>query len=118
MNKVEYLDNILSDGQCWIDENIDYYDSFDSAYDDMELDITGNANGSYYCNAAKAAEAVSDVIWDGDIVLEVQAYGYNGMPTELGPETCDVLVRIALLPWLYNELEDYFNNLKGSKNVD
>lgn len=114
MNKKQYLEDIKCDGQDWLDENAEYYDNFDDAYYDMEMTITGSDNGSYYCNAAMAAKAVADIIWDEEVVWEVQSLGYNGIPTELGPETCDVIIRCALLPFLYDDLEEYFYELKDN----
>ena len=112
MNVKEYLEELMGDAEAWIDENVDWFDDFDAAYDELELTITGNADGSYYFNAAKAAEAVNDVIWDPQIYEELTYMGYNGVPTHKGPEFVDVLVRLALLPRLYNDIELYWYKKK------
>lgn len=62
--------------------------------------VTGNESGSYYCNAYKAQEAVSDLIWDVDFWAE---YGYT--PSDVvqkGPETADVIARCILLSEVFS----------------
>lgn len=118
MDKNGYLSELYADGREWIEENVEYYDSFDDAYFDMELTITGNDNGSYYCNSYKAREALEGVLWDDDVVDAIRDMGFDGMPTDRGPETCDVLVRIALLGELYSKLEDYFDELKEEQEEE
>lgn len=112
MNKQQYLAELLSDGQDWIDENIEYYDSFGEAYDDMELVITGNDNGSYYCSSYKAEQALEGVMWDEEIADLCRDFGFDGIPTEKGPEACDVIVRCALLCYIYGDLEEYWDDNK------
>ena len=58
--------------------------------------VTGNASGSYYCNAYRAAEAIAhncdtlhDALWE---------FGCNDCnPIEKGEEWCDVTIRCYLL---------------------
>lgn len=118
MNKQEYLVDLLEAGQDWIDENIEDYDNFSDAYWEMELVITGNDNGSYYCNSYKAEEAVSGVLWDEEIVEAVKELGFDGMPTDKGPEALDVIVRIALLSYIYSDLEDYWDDNKEDEEEE
>lgn len=58
--------------------------------------VTGNASGSYYCNAYKAAEAIAHN-WDllNDALLEFGCTDCN--PIEKGEEWCDVTIRCYLL---------------------
>lgn len=117
MNKQEYIENIKSDGEEWID---DYFESgqwdgeeeFSDIYYDMELVITGNDNGSYYCSTAKAQEAIAEAMWDDDIVNAIRELGYDGIPTDKGPEAVDVIIRCALLGEIYSDLEEYFDETK------
>lgn len=92
MNKKQYLDNLLIDGKEYLDDAYQWDNeaSFDEVYPEMELVITGNDNGSYYCNSRRAEEAVSDVLWDEDVVDSVRDLGYDGMPTHKGAEALEL----------------------------
>ena len=118
MNKQEYLDELLESGKEWIDDyfygNFDPDDEFSDVYDEMQLVITGNDNGTFYCSTAKAKEAISDAMWDEEVVDLVRDLGYDGIPTDKGPEAVDVIIRYALLGEVYSELEDYFDINKPS----
>lgn len=58
--------------------------------------VTGNASGSYYCNAYRAEEALCHN-WDllNDALLEFGCTDCN--PIEKGAEWCDVSIRCHLL---------------------
>lgn len=58
--------------------------------------VTGNASGSYYCNAWRAEEALCHN-WDllNDALLEFGCTDCN--PIEKGAEWCDVTIRCYLL---------------------
>lgn len=116
MNKRDYLEELESDGIDYIDEyfrdSFDPDEDFSDIYSDMELRITGNDNGSYYCNSAKAQEAIAEAMWDEDIVNAVRELGYDGIPTDKGPEAVDVIIRIVLLGEIYSDLEEYFEENK------
>ena len=118
MNKQEYLEDLLESGKEWIDDyfygSFDPDDEFSDIYDDMQMVITGNDNGSFYCSTAKAAEAISEAMWDEEVVDLIRELGYDGIPTDKGPEAVDVIIRYALLGEVYSELEDYFNENKPS----
>lgn len=119
MNRHEYEEQVLSDCKDWIDENHEYYSSFESARDDMELAVTGNDNGSYYCNSYKAEQAVGGVIFDSSIsdLLQFHLGVEGGIPTHRGAETADVYVRIAIFYELSNEIESYFDEVKEALYV-
>lgn len=108
MNKQEYLDELLNDAKEWIDENHEYYDSFNRLWDEMEMQITGNDNGSYYCDSHKAEQAIAEAMWDESVVDCVRELGFNGIPTNTGPEAVDVIIRIALLGDLQSEIKEYY----------
>lgn len=60
-----------------------------------EDSITGNASGSYFCNAYKAEECLCH---NWDLLAEaVQEFGYTGNVLEKGAEWCDVTIRCYLL---------------------
>lgn len=109
----EYQEEVKSDAMEAIKENLEYNDSWDEMYDSLFMDdsVTGNASGSYYFNTAKAAEAVSGIIFDSDAVDEFKAVGYDGIPTEEGAETCDVITRCICLGLVSGELEEYYDSL-------
>lgn len=116
MNKQQYIENLLADAKDWIDENAEYYDRFDDAYDEMQMVITGNDNGSYYCSTRRAEESLSGVMWDNDVIELCKDLGYDGIPTEKGAEACDVIVRYVLCGDIYGEAEDYFDEVKNGEN--
>lgn len=119
MDYKQYINDIKDDCIDFIDDNINYYDDFESLYDEMCLVVTGNDVGSYYCNSFKAKEAVEDAIWDNDIIKAVKDLGYHsGIPTDDGPEACDVIIRCALIYHVYNEVQDYFDELKEETDCD
>lgn len=109
----EYQEEVKSDAMDAIKENLEYNDSWDEMYDSLFMDdsVTGNASGSYYFNSHKAAEAISGIIFDSDAVDEFKAMGYDGIPTEEGAETCDVIARCICLVLVSGELEEYYDSL-------
>lgn len=109
----EYQEEVKSDAMDAIKENLEYNDSWDEMYDSLFMDdsVTGNASGSYYFNSYKAAEAISGIIFDSDAVDEFKAMGYDGIPTEEGAETCDVIARCICLGLVSGELEEYYDSL-------
>lgn len=68
--------------------------------------VTGNASGSYFCNAWRAEEAICHN-WE---LLEetADAFGYENVGDVLkrGPETADVIIRCYLLPQVIREVLD------------
>lgn len=121
MNKQEYLEEILESGKEWIDDyfygSFDPSDEFSDIYDDMQMVITGNDNGSFYCSSAKAREAISDAMWDEEVVDLIRELGYDGIPTDKGPEAVDVMIRYALVGEIYSDLEEYFYDSKPSIEI-
>ena len=99
----DYLEQVTSDAKEAILENMEYWDFNDRdeleqvANDELLTDdsVTGNASGSYYCNAWKAEEALSHN-WDllADAIEE-----FDGGTDILrqGAEACDVTIRCHLL---------------------
>jgi len=116
----EYQEEVKSDAMEAIKENLEYNDSWDEMYDSLFMDdsVTGNASGSYYFNTAKAAEAVSGIIFDDEAITEFEYMGYDGIPTEEGAETCDVIARCICLGLVSGELEEYYDSLTEDEDED
>lgn len=102
-----YLDMIEDDVREWINENIDL-DDYKGNRDGLEEklndelfnedSVTGNASGSYYCNAYKAEEAIAHH-WD--LLAEaLEEFGFNISATEMlnkGAEWGDSIIRCYLV---------------------
>lgn len=100
----DYREEVSNDIRAYINENINL-DEYKGRRDDLEEElnetlwvsdeVTGNASGSYYCNAWKAEEALCHN-WDllADALRE---FGCDADILERGPEYCDVTIRCYLL---------------------
>ena len=103
MTNYNYLESIKEDVKEYINNEITLKDFTDreeleqKLNDDLWIEdsVTGNASGSYYCNAWKAEEALAHN-WD---VLEeaLEEFGCEENPIEKGAEWCDVTIRCYLL---------------------
>lgn len=101
--RYEYLEQITSDAKEAILEHMDEWEFNDRdeleqiANDELWTDdgVTGNVNGSYYCNAWKAEEAICHN-WD---LLEeaLDEFGGDTDVLKQGAEACDVIIRCYLL---------------------
>lgn len=82
------------------------FEEWESVYDALFVDdsVTGNGSGSYTFSRAEAAENVAGIIWDEDFAKRCRDYGWNGVPTEEGPEAVDVIARCIALSELSGEL--------------
>ena len=102
-----YLAMIEDDVREWINDNIDldeYKGNRDALKEKLndelfnENCITGNASGSYYCDAYKAEEDLEHC-WD--LLAEaLEEFGYDISATEMldkGAEWCDVTIRCYLV---------------------
>ena len=105
MNEMyNYLEQVTSDAKESIMESVNEWDFNDR--DDLEQvaneklwvddGVTGNASGSYYCNAWKAEEALCH---NWDLLKEAcDDFGENmGRAYCKGAEYCDVTIRCYLL---------------------
>ena len=101
--KYNYLEQVTSDAKEAILEHMNEWDFNDRdeleriANDVLWTDdgVTGNASGSYYCNAWKAEEALCHN-WD---LLEeaIDEFGGDTDILRQGAEYCDVTIRCYLL---------------------
>lgn len=90
--------------------DFDTFESVADAYrDDIELEATGNDNGSFFCSSYRAKEFIGSAVWDDDLVSAMRDYG--DIPTD--PETWDVVARIAVFSdaWsrVMDEIEESYN---------
>ena len=113
MDLEDYKKEICSDIRDWLDNNDawptadkekeeDLYDKqTEDIYDHLQLSdsVTGNASGSYTFNTWKAAENISQLIWDDEFWDRMKDFGFEPS-VELfskGPEYIDVSIRCVLL---------------------
>ena len=103
MTNYNYLESIKADVKEYINNEITFKDFTDREELEQKLNedlwvedsVTGNASGSYYCNAWKAEEALAH---NWDVLEEALAeFGCEGNPIEKGAEWCDVTIRCYLL---------------------
>lgn len=111
----DYLETVKADALDVIDETGTDYDGWNELYDELFIDdsVTGNGSGSYTFSGAKAAENVAGIIWDDEFADRCREYGYDGVPTERGPEAVDVIARCIALGELSGELCDYWRDARG-----
>lgn len=103
----DYLENIKEDIKNYMKEN-GIEDITDDLYDDLFISdyVTGNASGSYYCNAYKAQEALKgnyDLLRDA-----LEMFGETSIPVDRldDYEYFDVTIRCYLLGQALGELEE------------
>ena len=113
MNWNDYKEAVKADAIEAIKENASWYGDWDAMIDGLFFDdsVTGNASGSYTFCTQTAAENVAGIIFDEDALEAFSENGYDGIPTKLGPESCDVIARcIALGEIVYtDEFEAIYN---------
>lgn len=121
MEKYNYLQALKEDIREYIGDNFtkeeqrelvaDKDAASEKLNDDLWIadSVTGNASGSYYCNAWKAEEAISHNL---DILADaMEEFGCSDVDAfKKGAEWCDVTIRCYLLGQAIaetlNELED------------
>ena len=75
----------------------------------VEDSVTGNASGSYYCNAYAAQEAL---VGNLDLLAEaVEEFCCDIKTLFLNPEACDVTIRCYLLSQVISEVLDELYDL-------
>ena len=112
MEQYNYQEAIKADVRAYIEEEISMDDFSGPAEDREDLrqeleeklnddlwiadSVTGNASGSYYCNAWKAEEALRH---NWDLLAEaLEEFGGDfGEAVKRGAEYCDVTIRCYLL---------------------
>ena len=101
--KYNYLEQVTSDAKEAILERMNEWDFSDRdeleqvANDTLWTDdsVTGNASGSYYCNAWEAEEALCH---NWDLLADaMEDFGGDNDILDQGAEACDVTIRCYLL---------------------
>lgn len=110
----DYGREVEADAMKAIDEGAEYYETWDEMYDELFIDdaVTGNGSGSYTFSTQEAAENAAGIVWDEDAIEGFRGMGYDGIPTEQGPEAVDVIARCIWLGNLSGTLEEYFEDQK------
>ena len=120
MTYEDYINDIIVDGKQYIKEFLEYDKNadLDEIIDAMFVsNVTGNDNGSYYCNSYKAKQAVKDVIfedWFKDMCDEFGVFERKDVIDFLyDPESLDVSVRCYLLgsSEVIEAFENYYSEL-------
>ena len=114
MRRRDYMEQVYTDACEMMDDNREEFAGMDE-WDAItalscDYDVTGNMNGSYYCNSHRAAEACGGVMWDGDF-----REWLHDMATDVpeDPESFDVLYRIFTLETLVrDEVADYQDDIR------
>ena len=122
MEKYDYLQAICDDVRSWLDEHEDFKaeladengvwltedNKFDVAcmlqeelFD--EDSVTGNASGSYFCNAWRAEEAICHNL---DILGEALSAFGSDVSYLKSADSCDVTIRCYLLSEAINKVLD------------
>lgn len=105
----EYKYSVQMDMLEYIEENLQSFR--DTSIDDMRMVVTGDDNGSYYCDVYKARKAVSPAMWEIGDELE-SAYGRIAFAEAAkGAEYMDCLIRDYAFMQLYNEIDDMIENV-------
>ena len=119
MDFSEYKYNVQMDMLEYIEENLQSFrDDKYRAIDNMRTIVTGNDNGSYYCNAAKAREAVTPAMWE--ISNELENYYGNMTFAEAAKdaEYMDLLIRDYAFSLLEGEIDDMIENVIYDQSPD
>lgn len=117
MNFDDYKKVTLENAKDAIDDYGNTCDTWNEMFDELFIDdsVTGNGSGSYTMSTYQAKENTAELIWDDDAIKVFKDYGYDGIPTERGPEAVDVMARCLALDCLMYELEEYYNEKKESE---
>lgn len=113
MDNYNYLEHVAEDAKNAILEYMDEWEFDDReeleqvANDELWADdsVTGNASGSYYCNAWKAEEALCHNL--DELADACEEFGQDiGEAVKQGAEACDVTIRCYLLGQAINAAID------------
>lgn len=100
----DYRTAIVSDIEDWLDENKQNYDDAEKACDDCENTVTGNDNGSYTCDAWRAAQCItrSGFMFGGDWEEFLMWLEYNDYPVTDVIKDAEVL-DVCIRTWYFKE---------------
>lgn len=119
MNFSEYKYYVQMDMLDYIEENLQSFnDDKYRAIDDMRMVVTGNDNGSYYCDAYKARKAVTPAMWEIGDELE-SCYGkMTFAEATKDAEYLDLLIRDYAFSLLEREIDDMIENVIYDQTPD
>lgn len=87
------------------------WNDFLDMMDEIELCVTGNDNGSYYCNSYKAKKALEDAVFDQDILTLLSAHGMEDSfwryMREHDYESADVIIHCAMFYEVYDDVQEW-----------
>lgn len=115
----EYKYSVQMDMLDYIEENLQSFrDNKYAAIDDMRMQVTGNDNGSYYCNSCKARKAVSPAMWEvGDELGN--CYGNTTFADAAkDAEYMDLLIRDYAFSLLEGEIDNMIENVIYDQEPD
>jgi hypothetical protein len=111
----EYLNNFADPDPDYRWGEREFYDMMDEA----ELSVTGNDNGSYYCNSYKAQEALKDAVFDTDILSELFAHCFEDSfwryMREGDYEAADVIVRCVIFLEVQSDVQAWIEEQIGKE---
>lgn len=129
MERYDYYKAVKADVEDWIEENKEHIDAMMDDYmyqeyielweyisSECECDdgITGNASGSYHCNAWEAEESLCH---NWDLLMDtITEMGYDMDFIKKGPESCDVLIRYYLVPGIVQEVLEEMGEYDNGEN--
>lgn len=115
----EYKYSVQMDMLDYIEENLQSFrDNKYAAIDDMRMQVTGNDNGSYYCNAAKAREAVTPAMWEVREELESHYGKMTFAEAAKDAEYMDLLIRDYAFSLLEGEIDNMIENVIYDQTSD
>lgn len=119
MDFSEYKYNVQMDMLEYIEENLQsFIDNKYNAIDNMRPVVTGDDNGSYYCNAAKAQKAVTPAMWEVADEL-INNYGRLTVCESLtSVEWMDSLIRDYAFSLLEGKIDDMIENVIYDQEPD
>lgn len=111
----DYKRDVLRDAAQAIEENAEWWGSWEEAYDALFVDdsVTGNGSGSYTFNAAEARENVRGLLYDGEFMAEAEGAGFGIGVFKRGPEAVDVIARCLALGCVSGELEAAYEEARA-----
>lgn len=127
MTRYEYKNEMMDAIRDYIENNVDLseYDDRDDLEtmlnDECWIDdsITGNASGSYYCNAYKAADAISGAL--DTLVEALEEFGDDPESYKkalVSPEYADVTIRCYLLSECISDVLDELEESGAFDDID
>lgn len=119
MDFSEYKYYVQMDMLEYIEENLQSFtDDKYRAIDDMRMVVTGNDNGSYYCNAYKARNAVPPAMYEISDELENYYGSMTFAEAVKDAEYLDLLIRDYAFSLLEREIDDMVENVIYDQTQD